>query len=260
MAASIQEAIQKALERASEKHVKAATPPSAPPSTTPVIPPEWDDEPTAVQTNQTQPQPQPQTQPQTQPQEKTMQTAQEKPMSAKKAQYFKPTTNVTRATFAHIKNNPGLNRAQVIKQLEPQGYQMTSTSSIIAQFIRMGYVRRTDDGALFALINEYKPVKTAVLKQSRAKEAKQIKALVSAAKKKVHLTNGALPKQERKRVVVSVIGEDKNQRIVDSSGGLASLQPVKPVQDGFDAQRFVDSMTLGQARQVYDVLRKVFGG
>lgn len=250
MAASIQEAIQKALERASEKHTKTAIPPS----TAVVVPPEWDDEPTSVQTNQTQPQPQPQ------PQEKTVQATQEKPMSAKKAAYFKPTTNVTRATFNHIKNNPGLNRAQVIKQLEPQGYQMTSTSSIIAQFIRMGYVRRTDDGALFALINEYQPVKTAVLKQSRAKEAKQLKALVSAAKKKVHLKSVEPPKQERKRIVVSVIGEDKNQRVIGASGGLASLQSAKPVQDGFDAQRFVDSMTLGQARQVYEVLRKVFGG
>ena len=238
MAASIQEAIQKALERASEKHTKTAIPPS----TAVVVPPEWDDEPTAVQTNQTQ----------HQPQEKTVQATQEKPMSAKKAAYFKPTTNVTRATFNHIKNNPGLNRAQVIKQLEPQGYQMTSTSSIIAQFIRMGYVRRTDDGALFALINEYQPVKTAVLKQSRAKEAKQLKALVSAAKKKVHLTNGEPPKpttpRTQRKVEIPVLAAPETK------------VAVSPTTNTFDAQKFVDGMTLGQARQVYEVLRKVFGG
>ena len=211
------------------------------------VPDEWDDELTSAQTNQPK------------PQENAMQATQTThaapspaPMSALKAQYFKPTTNVTRATFDHIKANPGLTRAQVIKQLEPQGYQMTSTSSIIAQFIRMGYVRRTDDGALFALINEYKPVKTAVLKKSRAKEAKQLKALVNAAKKQVHLTNGEPPKpttpRTQRKVAAPVAAEPETKVAVQAP------------TNTFDAQKFVDSMTLGQARQVYDVLRKVFGG
>lgn len=76
-----------------------------------------------------------------------------------KKHLFKPTNNVTRATFDLVRANPGITRKEAYRILEQQGYKMASTASLVSAFIRQGQVELTD-GKMFATSNEYIPLKT----------------------------------------------------------------------------------------------------
>lgn len=84
----------------------------------------------------------------------------EEPQTTARPTAFKATTNVTRACFDMVINNPGILRTEAIRKLETQGYPLNSTSSIFSQMVRQGLVRK-DGAALYALTREYTPLKSA---------------------------------------------------------------------------------------------------
>jgi hypothetical protein len=74
-------------------------------------------------------------------------------------QFFTTTNNVTRATFDYIVKHPGKNRKEILNALAEQGFKQGSTSSLIGQFTKQGYIVDRD-GCMFAQQTEYKPLKT----------------------------------------------------------------------------------------------------
>ena len=134
--------------------------------------------------------------------------------------HFKPTNNVTRTTFNHVRDNPGVTRVAAVKALELQGYKKTSTTSLLVQMLKQGLLREAN-GALFVAQPEYTPLKQRLVRAAaKRKYAPKVKPVEKAA-----------PQVEQK---------------------------AEPVAE-FDAEEWVNRLTLKQAKAVYEELKKVFG-
>jgi hypothetical protein len=153
----------------------------------------------------------------------------------KSTRFFDITNNVTRATFEYVQNHPNLTSAEICASMARLGYKESSVSSLIAQFAVQGLAERDDRGRYITIVPEYRPLK---------------------AKKK---TLKIVPKPvEAKR------------KYEKRSEGIAALQP-EPTQAPAP-KRFVTlvrtktpddilkDMTVFQARELYDYLKKMFGG
>lgn len=138
--------------------------------------------------------------------------------------FFTTTNNVTRATFDYVKAHPGLTRIAVTDALQAQGYKKASTSSILGQMLKQGLLR-TEGGGVFTTQSQYTPLK-----------ASKINAVRKAA---------AQPK--RKYVLKA-----KPVQAVPPEATVSA-------QNAFNAEEFVNSLTLKQAKAVFEELKKVFG-
>lgn len=147
--------------------------------------------------------------------------------------HFQPTNNVSRATFNYVRDNPGLGRVQVVSDLILQGYKKASTTSLIAQMIKQGLLRETN-GALFATQAEYAPIKPRLVKAAQAVKPKRKYVRRNAAAK----------------AAAYEAHENYNPTALDDR--------VVPHKE-FSAEDWVDSLTLKQAKAVYEELKKVFG-
>ena len=136
--------------------------------------------------------------------------------------HFKVTNNVTRATFDFVKNNPHQSSKTICAALEKGGYKPSSIGSLLTQFVKNGLCARDANSNYTAIAHEYTPIK--VRKQLKAKQAKQVIEIAKA-------TRGQ---------------------------GIAALSPqptwVKRETD------IINSLSLMQARSLYDALKKIFGG
>ena len=135
---------------------------------------------------------------------------------------FKPTNNVSRETFNYIKENPGVTRSVMGAAMEKKGFKKSSTISLATQFIRQGMVRSANHG-LFVTQNEYSPLKTPKSKKP---------------------SNDMLPPPQKK---VAKVTASPAQTIYISGVNTQS------------AQELLASMSIVQARSVYDELKKIFG-
>ena len=134
---------------------------------------------------------------------------------------FKPTNNVSRETFNYIKEHPGVTRSAMGAAMEKKGFKKSSTISLATQFIRQGMVRSANHG-LFVTQNEYSPLK---------------------APKSKKPSNDMLPPPQKK---VAKVTAPPAQTIYISGVNTQS------------AQQLLASMSIVQARSVYDELKKVF--
>jgi hypothetical protein len=142
---------------------------------------------------------------------------QEKPVK----EYFKTTTNVSRATFDYVKNNPGLTAKLVVNgmQFQNKDYKESSITSLLGQMVRNDMVRKTQHGEYHALVKEYKALKAAKTLANRR------------------------PKQTKKQ---------------PAPAGIATLVVETKNVDDIDA--LLTSLSVKQARALYDELKKIFGG
>ncbi len=134
---------------------------------------------------------------------------------------FKPTNNVSRETFNYIRDNPGLTRSQVGGLMEKRGFNKASVISLLTQFIKQGMVRLSNGGMI---VNqpEYTPIKTPKAK----KPSKDV-----------------LPKPQKKVTKVTAP--------VPSTVYISSVNTQS-------ARDLLATMSIVQAREVYDELKKIF--
>lgn len=137
---------------------------------------------------------------------------------AKAVHRFTTTTNTSRTTFDHVRDNPGVSRVQAVRTLTSQGHKKASVSSLLVQMLRQGLLRESN-GALFVTQPEYTPVKP---------------RLVRAA---------STPKPKRKPKAQAPVAAPKAEA---------------PVPTEFDAEEFVNALTLKQAKAVFVKLKEVF--
>jgi predicted SPOUT superfamily RNA methylase MTH1 len=82
------------------------------------------------------------------------------PPPAPTTRHFSVTNNVTRVTFAYVRDNPGKTRVEVAKALEMQGFKASSVSSLLGQMLKQGMMRESTH-LLYVTTNEYATIKSA---------------------------------------------------------------------------------------------------
>lgn len=147
---------------------------------------------------------------------------------------FAPVNNVSRETFDYIKDNPGKTRKEIINALEAKGFKSSSVSSLIGQFMRCDHITQTNNGTFYARINEYTPLPSTKA-QTILHRAKSLVQKKQPAPKKIVLVK---------------------PKVVQEPAGIAALN----VDAGFDAKKLLDTLSVMQARALYDELKKIFGG
>lgn len=130
---------------------------------------------------------------------------------------FQPTNNITREVFNYVRDNPGLQRKDIIKNLKERGYNSSSITSLIGQFLRQNMFKFINGTGLATTQPEYTPLKSL----SSLKNTKKV-AKVTAKKKEV-----------------------------------ATIEAV-PVQHNTEVKAMLSRMSIVQAREMYDELKRIF--
>ena len=102
--------------------------------------------------------------------------------TTKETTVFKPTNNVTQATFNFVRDNSGCARNDAIRILVSQGHKKSSVSSLIGQMLRQGHIYKDSDGLLRPNGKEYTPIKSAktiAKREAKVKKAKTFKLKTS---------------------------------------------------------------------------------
>lgn len=165
------------------------------------------------------------------------------PAAPVKTYPFQVSNNLNRAAFNEIRDNPGT-RKQVNDALVSKGYKLGSISAVIGQMLRQGVAQLDDEGVLHVTVSEYVPLKSHKTLANMKKKQKQI--VVDVRKKKL---------------VEKVVKEEK--RPVSSSAGIAAIMrpkdPPPPAPLPWSVREILESLSVLQARAVYDELKKIFG-
>ena len=142
--------------------------------------------------------------------------------------YFTVTNNVSRETFNYIKNHPNLTTAEVARALVKKGFKDGSVTSICAQLSKQGQVLKDErTKRLVALADEYSPLKPST-----------------------HFKTGK-PKKAPQNAGLAAIAPQEKERKEPTKSGLTRH---------FDPHDIVDTLSVMQARQLYDLLKAIFGG
>jgi len=172
--------------------------------------------------------------------------------------FFDVTNNVTRATFDYVKANPNLTSAEICADMEKLGYKPSSVSSLVAQFAVQKLAERDDRGRYIIIVPEYRPLK------AKKKVAKVVPKPVDTPKRKYEkkavtgigallrekLENTPMPSQTAFDAAAYAMGTAR----VDVDKRMVSLVRSKTPDD------ILKDMTVFQARELYDYLKKMFGG
>lgn len=150
------------------------------------------------------------------------------------------TNNVTRAVFNFVRDNPGVPRAEARKRLVALGFSGTTVSSLTSQMIYSKLIRITDNDELFAAKQEYAPLKR---KPSKAKR--------QAARAKAKEVQQAAPEPTTPPAEQGIAAIPTP---VQKAKVMVALHRVEDPAD------IVAKMNVVQARELYDYLRKIFGG
>ena len=159
--------------------------------------------------------------------------------------HFAVTNNVMRETFNIVKLQPNQLPRDYINALMRRGFKESSVTSVIYQLIKAGQVKRAADGILSVAQDEYTPIKIAQKREpSKKAEPKKI----------------VLIKRRKSDEGIAALTPD--------TGG-----PGLPNVEKFDMGKFthhaprafhpsaiVDGLSVLHARELYDYLRKIFGG
>jgi len=163
-----------------------------------------------------------------------MQTTQTNTQS-KSTRFFDITNNVTRATFDYVKHRPNETSAEICVAMERLGYKSSSVGSLLAQFAKQGLAERDDRGRYITIVDEYRPLK------AKKKEVKVVAKPVEVKRK-----------YEKKSQGIAALQPDTAQ--APAPKRFVTLVRTKTPDD------ILKDMTVFQARELYDYLKKMFGG
>lgn len=153
----------------------------------------------------------------------------------RKPHLFPATTGTSRATSEYILAHSGASRHDIVEALVSRGHNRATVYALLVQMKRQGLVTEVD-GRFTPHYTEYTPLKSyatwknAQAKQTKSKPRKSIRAAKAAAYEEHENYNPTA------RVVA----------------------PKVVAAPEFDAEAFANSLTLKQARAVYQELKKVF--
>ena len=151
---------------------------------------------------------------------------------------FAPTVGVTRAVFDAVHNSPGIPRQQLIDSLVAKGFKKSSVGSLVTQNI-LGQVFKIDGhNRLTTAVKEYTSPPNAK-KREALRQSKPIKAT----------------KATKTQPIIELIPPKSK------TAGIAALKVDTGVLGVkvFDPKEFLNTLSIIQARALYDELKKVFG-
>ena len=175
-----------------------------------------------------------------------------------KKKLFGVSNNVTRATFDFVKKNPNLTSAEICADMEKLGYKDSSVSSLIAQFAKQGLAERDDRGRYIIIVDEYRPLKAKKKHSKIVAKPEEVKAKRKYTKRdtagiaalQAKMENMAVPSQTAFDAAAYAMG---GQARVDRSFLTKLVRTKSP-------ESIVENMNVLQARELYDYLKKLFGG
>ncbi len=168
------------------------------------------------------------------------------------------TNNVTRVTFACIRDNPGKTGAEIWHIMKDKGYKRDSVATLISQMTKVGMVEKDENGCLRTLVPEYTRISVTELKRVRDKEKKEKRALLRAQTKEIKAAIAKLP---------HILPKDTVKiKVKKSSEGLASLMntpdpkmpELKPASS-FDADTLLSTLSFKDAITLYKKLKAMLG-
>jgi hypothetical protein len=163
------------------------------------------------------------------------------PIPAPKPSPFQVTNNLSRAAYEQVRDFPAA-RKNVSDALKARGYKIGSISAVLGQMIRQGVAQADDEGVLHVTTSEYVPLKASKTLRNMEKKAQKRKQIILNV---------------RKRTV-----QVEEERPVSSSpagAGLTALVPT-PAPEGISrVDALLRSMSVLEARDLYDALKKIFG-
>ena len=184
---------------------------------------------------------------------------QEKHMQATptKKYHFQPTNNITRITYDYIATHPNKTQPEVVAALVAQGHKEGSVASLCSQFVRQGLVSREEGTRKLRAVKPFTPLKSS--KKARAqfpmigakhkKERKEPSPLLGIMKRKY--TKKADAAKQTAQGIAALPPQGKEELRVPTAIQLTR---------GWSAQKEVEKLSVVQARQLYDLLKTIFGG
>ena len=157
----------------------------------------------------------------------TIQPPKEQPMTETKV-YFSVTNNVCRTTFDFVRDNPGMTRVEIAKELAKQGFNPKSVSSLLGQMLRQELMRENGK-LLYANSNEYTPIKSSKVMRARA---------ANPVRKRITITN-----TRTGEVIIP-----------------APVAAPAPVEKEWEPSDVIDKLSVRQALVLFKELRKIFVG
>ena len=152
-------------------------------------------------------------------------------LTAKGQKGFKPTNNVSRATFNYVRDNPGCTRVQATNALSAMGYKLSSTASLLSALTRQRQLRILADGTMHANLSEYAPLKMSSSKKS--KKAKKVKEVGAAPAPLPVVHVEPAPVERRAQLITH--------------------------RTGYDMDKYIDTLNVRQARMLMEKLKAIFG-
>jgi hypothetical protein len=170
--------------------------------------------------------------------------------------FFGVTNNVTRATFDFVKKNPNLTNAEICLCMERLGYKESSVGSLLAQFAKQGLAERDDRGRYITIVPEYRPLKAK--KKILTIVPKPVEAPPKRKYEKKAVTGiGALLREKLENAPMT--SQDALDAAAYAMGGYTPKRMISLVRSKTPDDILKD-MTVFQARELYDYLKKMFGG
>lgn len=151
---------------------------------------------------------------------------------------FGVTNNVTRATFEFIKKHPNLTNAEICADMEKLGYKESSVGSLLAQFAKQGLAERDDRGRYITIVPEYRPLK------AKKKVAKVVPKPVEVRPKRKY----------EKKVHAEGIAALRPEATTEMPRRTALIVRAQTPDD------IIKNLTVFQARDLYALLKEIFGG
>jgi len=149
--------------------------------------------------------------------------------------------NVMRETFNEVKHTPNMQINDYIESLMSRGFKKSSVTSVLYQLLRVGQLKRAEDGSVSVTQAEYAPLNNKRAK--RKPEPRRKIVVVTRGKPKPAQGIAALKADTGMKAEVELL-----------------IPPSAPVHRAFIPSQIVDQLTVLHARELYDYLKKIFGG
>jgi hypothetical protein len=172
---------------------------------------------------------------------------------------FQVSNNVSRATFDLVKANPGCMRADILTLATKQNYNPASVSSLLAQFVRVGQVRKDADGRLYVTQSEYSTIKYKELRKAQANALKEKRKRARLAKQALAEAKKQVKQEQRAEAKPARIVEAKPTPAPVAAPAPAPAAPTPASLSSFDADQLLSTLSFTQAITLYKKLKLMLG-
>lgn len=178
-----------------------------------------------------------------------------------------PRPNLTRDTFAMIRDNPGISRADAIERLQVMGHKPVSTSSILYQLVR---AKMIDEGPFATFSTKRKNYTSLTHALEKAPKGRRKTRAKSVPKDKPRVSKVAVPVGGGYYSTTEAAQAEWFDRTYPKDGEAAmhpeaastpqALDGIQPQLLTMSLEEWLDTVPLKTARQVYWKLHGIFGG